>query len=302
MIVAKNIRVDYGRKNILNNVSFHIKSGDCVGIAGLNGAGKTTLINCILGKKEISSGILMTMGTNIISGNKSVLRNIGVVSGNYSLLSDDMSTKKSFDCCAAMNNISKKEYEARLNKLVNILNLNECLYKKTKELSFGERKKADIAYALINNPKLLILDEATVGLDVSKRKTIIDLLRRLNKNCGTTIIFSSHYLNEITELCKSIIVLNEHKIIYDGNITDLINEKSEVCTLTFSINAIPDFEDLPIEKFAFEDSVLTVFYNKKKITASEIIKHICICNCGTIIKTGEPTLEDTIKVIYANRS
>ena len=118
MIVAKNIRVDYGRKNILNNVSFHIKSGDCVGIAGLNGAGKTTLINCILGKKEISSGLLMTMGTNSISGNKSILRNIGIVSGNYSLLSDDMSIKKSFDCCAAMNNISKKNMRLILISLL----------------------------------------------------------------------------------------------------------------------------------------------------------------------------------------
>lgn len=302
MIVAKNVSVNYGRKNILNNVSFHIKQGDCVGIAGLNGAGKTTLINCILGKKEISSGLLMTMGKVNIFGDKSALRKVGIVSGNYSLLSDDMSIKKSFDCCAAMNNISKKEYDTRLQILINSLNINDCLHKDPRIISLGQRKKADIVYALINNPQLLILDEATVGLDIANRKIILDFLKSLNKTNGTTIVFSSHYINEITELCKSIIVLNEHKIIYDGNIVDLINEKSEVCTITFSVSTIPDFEDLPIEKFAFENSILTVFYKKSKINASEIIKHICFNYYGTVIKTGEPTLEDTIKLIYAKRS
>lgn len=302
MVVAKNIKVDYGSKNIFNKMSFHIKSGDCVGIAGLNGAGKTTLINCILGKKQVTSGLLMTMGSENIIDNKRTLRKISVVSGTYSLISDDLDIISSFDNCAAINKIGKKEYKTRLKELIKALYLEECLYKNPKAISLGQRKRADIAYALINNPKLLILDEATVGLDIAYRKIVLDYLKNLNQIYGTTIIFSSNYLNEIIDLCKSIIVIHNRSIIYDGNIIDLINKKSEICTLTFSVSSIPNFEDLPIEKFTFENSVLTVFYSKVKINAIEIIKHICQNNFGTIIKTGEPTLEDTIKSIYANRS
>ncbi len=302
MIVFKNVYKSFKDKNALTDISFHIKENECVGLIGENGAGKTTLLNIALGKIKQTSGFLSVLGTDDIKRQKDILKKTAFVSSEYSNLWTDIPIKHSFDNCAKMYNIPTEEYKSRLVKLCGMMNIDSLSDKKISEMSFGNRIKSEMVYALLASPKLLILDEATVGIDVSSRELILDYLKKLRNEQSTTIIFSSHCLNDIERFCGRVLLLNSSRLIYDGASSELIKRYSKTASMKIKYKGrIPDFEDLPIEKYIINSGELEIIFDRNKITSAEIIRSIKPGIFIYDIEYVHSSLESTVKQIYKER-
>ena len=304
MIVVKNLYKKFKDKPVLEDISFHIAPCECVGIIGRNGAGKTTLLDIITGALKEDSGFIRVKGCKDIRKHFEVLKKISYVSGMRTQLWSDMKLIYSFENCAKMYGIKKEEYKKRLDVLVKQFEMEECLYKPVPYLSFGQKMRSELVYALLPKPKLLLLDEALVGIDVSVKENVVDLLRKLKEEQETTIIYTSHNLTEVEKLCDRVILIDEGRIIFDGRKDEIMKHYApEYCIEVNIIGAIPDMEDLPIEKYSIDCEVLSIRFRKQKIETAEIIKHIFtktrLINAEIKnIKVIEPNLEDTIKNIY----
>ncbi|MGN0474257.1 MAG: ATP-binding cassette domain-containing protein [Acutalibacteraceae bacterium] len=302
MIVVDKLSKSYGEKNVLENISFHISEGECVGLIGLNGAGKTTLINILLGKLKASSGLVRVLQQDSAALNREALRKIGYVSGTGTQLWKNMRLRYSFESCAAMHNISDRDYKIRLSELCSALQISELLSSEPHRLSMGQRMRCELAYALLPHPKLLILDEATIGIDVAAKNFILQCIDNMRRQNHMTVIYAGHYLKEVEQLCERIIVLDHRAILFDGNLHKFVDEYGSFCTLKLKCDALPDLEDLPVEEFCIADQNIVIEFNKRKIGTAEIIRHIRQKCEIRDIKLIEPNLEDTIKKIYAREA
>lgn len=302
MIVLKDVYKSFKDKDVLSDISLNIRPNECVGLVGVNGAGKTTLINIILGKIKPTSGFVSVMDNEDISGNTNILKQIGFVSADNSNLWNDMPVKYSFDNCAGMYEIPKKIYNERLEELCAMMKTKGIFEKRVYELSLGERIKSEIIYAVLPKPKLLLLDEATIGIDISSRESIIDYLKRLKNKDETTVIFSSHYLNDVENFCQRVLLLDSAKLAYDGDTSELIKRYSKTTVLKIKyIGKIPDFEDLPVEKYIITNDGIEIIFDRNKITAAEIINQIKSGLNIIDIQCVPSDLESTVRQIYKER-
>lgn len=298
MIVVDNLSKSYGQRKVLNDISFHISKGERVGLIGLNGAGKTTLLNILLGKTLPDSGLVRVFGQNNMSFGRDALKKIGYASGTEFRLQRNLKIQYSLENCAAMYDVPADVYNARLTELCNNLGIDEFLHSEPHQLSWGQRMKCELALAVLPQPELLILDEATIGIDTSAKETILQYIDAMQTKNETTIIYSGHYLNEIERLCGRIIMLYDKAVLYDGSTREFTSKYGSYRTMRLKCDSLPDIEDLPVEKYCIECGETVITFDKSKITAAEIIRHIRQ-KCGIMeIKLVEPNLEDTIKKIY----
>ncbi|WP_231101106.1 ATP-binding cassette domain-containing protein [Streptobacillus moniliformis] len=212
----ENIKVD-----ALKNISLEIYECQTVGLIGLNGAGKSTLIKIILGILVQSEGNIEVFNKNPFKNRISNLYDIGVIFGQKTQLRWDLSPMDSYKLNRALYDIPKEQFDVLLNKYSKILDLDDFINRPVRTLSLGQKMRADLLSALLHSPKLLILDEATIGVDILSKNKIIDLIKELKKN--TTIIYTSHNLNEVYEISDRIVVLNKGTIILDKNKDELLN-------------------------------------------------------------------------------
>lgn len=298
MIVVDNLSKSYGQRKVMNDISFHISKGECVGLIGLNGAGKTTLINILLGKILSDRGLVRVLGQNSTSFSRDTLKKIGYASGTEFRLQRNLKIQYSLDNCAAMYDIPADIYKERLTELCENLSIAEFLQSEPQQLSWGQRMKCEFAFAVLPQPELLILDEATIGIDTSAKEAILQYIGTMQAKNQTTIIYSGHYLNEVERLCGRIIMLHDKVILYDGSTREFTSKYGSYRTMRLKCDSLPDIEDLPVERYCIERGETVITFDKGKITAAEIIRHIRQ-KCGIIeIKLTEPNLEDTIKKIY----
>lgn len=215
---------EYKKIQALDDISFNIKKGEIVGYIGPNGAGKSTTI-------KIMCGILLpTSGECIIDGyipwkqRKEYVSNIGVVFGQRSGLWWDVPPIDSFELLKDIYNISQKNYEEKLNELKESLDLGEIINIPTRQLSLGQRMRCEIAAALLHNPKILFLDEPTIGLDAVSKLSLRKCIKKINETTGLTIILTTHDMQDIEALTNRIILIGKGKILYDGSL-EKIKEK-----------------------------------------------------------------------------
>ena len=298
MIVLKDICKKLERKNILNNISFHIGPDERVGLIGLNGAGKTTLLNIISGILKPDSGFIRINGAENVIEHRNVLRNMAYVSGTRSQLWEDLQIKGSFDNCIQMYQIDKKNAEKRMQRLNEVFELERLLAARPKNLSLGERIRCELAYALLAEPRILMLDEAMIGLDVSMKYKIMEYFEEYRQEKKPTMIFTSHNLLEVEKLCDRVILLDKGNVIFDGSIERIMREFAPPYHLEVRTEGnLPDFEDLPLEKFTFNKGVFHIVFDKRKIETVHILKHM-LARCQIKdAKLYEPDLEGTIQKI-----
>ena len=300
MIVMKNICKKFGDKKVLDDISFHIAPGESVGIIGLNGAGKTTMLNVISGVLKPDSGFIRVNGAKQLIIKHEALKETSYISGTKSQLWDDLSIKSSYENALKMYGINESEYRLIYDELDDILEVKTLLNSTPKSLSLGERMRCELMYALITKPKLLMLDEALIGLDVSIKHRVVEYFETNRKKY--TLIYTSHNLTEVERICERIFLLDKGRIIYDGNIKSMIKEFSPMHRLELEIEeTLPDFEDIPISKYKIEDNNLTIEYDKQIIDTAHILKHIMKKNKINDVRLFEPDLEDTIKKIYERK-
>lgn len=299
MIILKDISKQFGSKKVLDNISFHISPGESVGIIGLNGAGKTTLLNIISGILKPDSGFIRVNGMENMLNEYKMLRNIAHVSGTKFQLWKDLTIKASLENCIQMYQIDKEKAGKRLENLDEVFFIKKLLLSQPENLSLGERMRCELVYALLAETKVLMLDEAMIGLDVSIKHKIMEYFKAYKQEKKSTMIFTSHNLLEVEELCDRVILLDKGKIIFDGTIERLMQEFAPPYRMDMKLEGnLPDFEDLPFEKMVVGKDSLQIVYDKQKIETANIMKHVLTKCKINDVRIYEPDLEGTIQRIY----
>ena len=300
MIVLKNISKKLQEKAVLYDISFHISPNENVGIIGLNGAGKTTLLNVMAGIIKPDSGFIRVGGVENVIEHKEVLRDVTYVSGIKTQLWSDIRIKDSLAHCIQMYRLSKEEAMNRFKELDKVFEVHKFLQQLPRDLSLGERMRCELVYALLAKPKVLLLDEAMIGLDVSHKYKIMQYFSRLRKEKQMTIIYTSHNLQDVEKLCDRIILINHGRIIFDGSVDRIMKEFSPLYQMEIKIGeCLPDLEDLPFERIRIDSDKISIIYDKQKIDTAQILKHLLEKCKLQDMHLYEPDLEGTIKKIYA---
>ena len=297
---------EYVLKKAVDNISFHIKKGEIVGYIGANGAGKSTTIKMMTGILTPTSGSITVDGLVPYEKRKENAKHVGVVFGQKTQLWWDLPLSETFTLLKEIYEVSDEDFNERMEFLNNILGFNEFLLTPVRSLSLGQRMRADIAAALIHNPKVIYLDEPTIGLDVMVKEKVREAIKEINKKYGTTIILTTHDLNDIEELCSRIIIIDKGKKIYDGSLQEIKAKYGAMTSIEFQIKNNLDIERLYFKEdlnaddliFKNEDNKITALFNKNKISQSEIMS-VIINNTEVIdFKIIETSIEDIIKRIY----
>jgi len=211
----------YKDVNAVQKVSFSIAPGEIVGFLGPNGAGKTTTLKMLSGLLHPTSGNAQVLGFTPWKLEPAYLCSMTLVMGQRNRLSWDIPAADSFLLNQAIYRLPDDQYKATLKELDELLELGPLLTKPVRNLSLGERMKCEIAAGLLHRPKVLFLDEPTIGLDITGQVRIREFLREYNRRTGATILLTSHYMADVTALCERIIIIHHGRLKYDGAISDL---------------------------------------------------------------------------------
>src|SRR5271157_3397289 len=212
---------EYTDVNAVQGVSFRIQPGEIVGFLGPNGAGKTTTLKMLSGLLNPTSGKAQVLGFTPWELKPDYLRAMTLVMGQRNRLSWDIPAADSFLLDQAIYRIPDDVYQRTFKELDELLELSPLMKKPVRNLSLGERMRCELAVGLIHNPKVLFLDEPTIGLDITAQSSIRDFLREYNRRTGATILLTSHYMADVTALCERIIIIHHGRLKYDGSIVDL---------------------------------------------------------------------------------
>ena len=208
----------------VKDISFEIEEGEIVGYIGPNGAGKSTTIKMLSGILVPTSGSITVDGLNPTKNRHEYVSRIGVVFGQKSQLTWDIPAEDTFDLLRDIYKIDNKEYQKTKDYLVKLLNIEEIIKKPVRTLSLGERMRCEIAASLLHKPKILFLDEPTIGLDAISKKIVRNFIKKINKENKVTIILTTHDMSDIEALAKRIILIGNGRILYDGEIKKLKNK------------------------------------------------------------------------------
>lgn len=212
---------EYQKIHALNDISFKINEGEMVGYIGPNGAGKSTTIKIMCGILTPDSGECIINGFVPYKDREQYVKNIGVVFGNRSSLWWDVPVEDSFELNKSIYDIKDEDYKIQKRKLVEMLDIGEIIKKPTRTLSLGQRMRCEIAIAFLHNPKIVFLDEPTIGLDSVSKIAVRKFIKEINKDYGTTIILTTHDTGDIKALTNRILLIGKGQLLMDGKRSDL---------------------------------------------------------------------------------
>ncbi len=286
----------------VDNIDFEIKRGEFVGYVGENGAGKSTTIKMLTGILVPSSGSAEVNGIIPYKDRKKNAAKIGVVFGQRTQLWWDLPVRESFDLLRVIFRVSQSNFNSQMKKLDKVLGLNSLMDMPVRKLSLGQRMRCDIAASLVHNPPVLFLDEPTIGLDVLAKESVRNFLAEINREEGTTIILTTHDMNDIEHLCKRLIILEEGKIVYDGD-TELLKQKfvhEKVLEVEFHDdgNVIQGIPGVTVVREQGCKKWLT--FDNDNFGIGEVIGTIASRYKIKDISVNEPSVESIIRNIYNN--
>ena len=300
---------EYTIKKAVDNISFEIDDGEIVGYIGANGAGKSTTIKMMTGILKPTNGIVSVNGLIPYENREKNAKNIGVVFGQKTQLWWDLPISETFSLLKDIYDVSDEDFNERMNFLKEVLELDEFFLSPVRTLSLGQRMRADLAAALIHNPKVIYLDEPTIGLDVVVKERVRKAIKEINEKYNTTIILTTHDLNDIEELCSRIIIIDKGKKIYDGEINGVKEKFGYLTTVEIQIkeeinlesfNEFNEMKDDCEFKLNFNENKLSITFNKNKISSSEIIGRVMKKLSVIDFAVKETSIEDIVKKMYRN--
>lgn len=300
---------EYTVKKAVDNISFEINDGEIVGYIGANGAGKSTTIKMMTGILKPTNGIVSVNGLIPYENREKNAKNIGVVFGQKTQLWWDLPISETFSLLKDIYDVSDEDFNERMSFLKEVLELDEFFLSPVRTLSLGQRMRADLAAALIHNPKVIYLDEPTIGLDVVVKERVRKAIKEINEKYNTTIILTTHDLNDIEELCSRIIIIDKGKKIYDGEINGVKEKFGYLTTVEIQIkeeinlenfNEFNEMKDDCEFKLNFNENKLSITFNKNKISSSEIIGRVMKKLSVIDFAVKETSIEDIVKKMYRN--
>ena len=252
-------------KNAIKDISFQIEEGELVGFLGPNGAGKTTTLKILAGILLPTSGSAKVLGHDPWKREKKYQKQFSIVMGQKNQLWWDLPAIESFALNRDIYEIAPADYRRNLNKLVELLDLKELLNIQVRKLSLGERMKCELVAALLHQPRVLFLDEPTIGLDVVSQEKVRQFVEEFNRLEKTTIILTSHYMRDVERLCKRVLVINNGGIIYDGSLDELMNRYIDHKILTIQFQKpVPESELSRFGEIVERDGLHVVLKTSKK--------------------------------------
>jgi len=281
-------------------INFEIQPGEIVGFLGPNGAGKTTTIKMLTGLLHPTSGQVDVLGYTPSERQSSYLHQITLVMGQRNQLIWDIPAIDSFERNRVIYDIKATQYRETLGYLSNLLDLTELLNKPVRNLSLGERMKCEIALALLHGPKMLFLDEPTIGLDVTMQRRLRAFIQEYNDKTGATVLLTSHYMADVEALCQRVIIIHHGSILFDGYLSGLVDQFTAYKTLT--VKTANTFTDLSAygEVISQDESRATLRLTKSEapIVTAKLLKDFEV----TDINVEDPSIEEVIDKVFSQEA
>jgi ABC-2 type transport system ATP-binding protein len=285
----------------VNDISFNIEEGELVGFIGPNGAGKTTTLKCLSGLLYPTSGELSVLGFEPWSRKHEFLKQIALVMGQKNQLWWDLPAMETFILNKEIYEIPDAQFKKVLNDLVDLLDVKDVLKVQVRKLSLGQRMKCELIAALLHSPKVLFLDEPTIGLDVVMQKKMRDFIKAYNQKYQASIMLTSHYMGDVQQLCQRVIIIDQGKILFDGNLSEIVKKYADHKVIKVVFNEPVDQKKLKkigkIKEYHFPQAVLTVKRGVSNAAAAELLKSFPVAD----LNIEEPSIEDIIREVFTGK-
>lgn len=295
------VKRKYETVKAVNNISFEIKEGELLGFIGPNGAGKTTTLKCLSGLLYPTFGKISVLGFTPYDRKTDFLKQIALLMGQKNQLWWDLPAIDTFVLNKEIYDIPQKEFDKTLSELLEILDAEKLLKILVKKLSLGERMKMELIAALIHSPKILFLDEPTIGLDVVMQKKLREFIKIYNTRFKATIILTSHYMGDVEALCKRVIIINNGTILFDGELSSLVKKYAPYKIITVLLNEHVDLKEVEefgiVKKFSYPQFIIRVSKDKSNDAAAAILKKLPVDD----LNIEDPQIEDVIRDVFSKK-
>ncbi|MEK8133054.1 ATP-binding cassette domain-containing protein [Paenibacillus filicis] len=302
-------RREYNHVRAVKDISFQIPKGEICGYIGENGAGKSTTIKMLTGILVPTAGDIRVNGYIPHKEREAFVRGIGVVFGQRSQLWWDLGVVESFRLLQKVYRVPDGDYRLRMEELIDRLQLGELLNRPVRKLSLGQRMRCELAASLIHNPSILFLDEPTIGLDIVVKTEIREFLKSLNSRYETTILLTTHDLQDIEALCSRVIMLDDGNIIYDGGLDELKERWGKGKEIYFRFAEAVELDHLRAQTEGLDvewslDNELTakVWIPQKRVGVSDVLARVVHVVGIEDIKIVETNTDDIVREIYKSGS
>ncbi len=300
--LRKPFTINREKKVAVNGLDLQIEQGEFVGFLGSNGAGKTTFLKILSGIMHPTAGSAKVMGYTPWERDHDYLRQMAIVMGQKNQLWWDLPAIDSYNLLQAIYEISDKNYKKNLDMMTDVLDMKSLLTKRLRNMSLGERMKCELAASFLHDPRVVFLDEPTIGLDVVSSRSIRKFLKMMNQEKNCTFVLTSHYIGDIEELCKRVVIIASGKKVYDGLLSDLKAEYAPEKRIEIFLGALDDkkkFAHLGIKTKKLEEEHGIIYASKDKL--GEISKEVFSKFSLENISITDPDTEEIIRKIFAEK-
>ena len=283
----------------VSGISFEIEKGELVGFIGPNGAGKTTTLKCLSGLLYPSSGKVEVLGFNPWKRENAFLKQISLVMGQKNQLWWDLPPMESFLLYKEIYELADADFKKTVGDLADLMDLHDILHVQVRKLSLGQRMKCELAAQLLHKPKILFLDEPTIGLDVVVQQKMREFVRQYNKEFQATILLTSHYMDDVKELCKRIIIINHGKVLYDGLLADIVErhtQKKQI-VVVFEREVVQAALAKLGTVIAYDPTSCTIEVPREQVAS--VVSHILSQYSVVDLSITEPEIEEVISTIFS---
>lgn len=295
------VRRDYSEVAAVEDVSFSIREGESVGFLGPNGAGKTTVLKMLSGLMQPTSGEARVLGYRPWDRDDAMKRQIALLMGQKNALWWDLPARESLELNRVIYGVERLRFDSVVGELTALLDVEDKLDVMVRELSLGERMKMELIAALLHSPRILLLDEPTIGLDVTSQRRVRRFLKRYNAERSVTMMLTSHYMGDIEELCQRVIIIDHGRIFFDGPLSAIVDKFAahKVLSLTFSRETRADFQQMGE---VLDQTPLSVRVNVPRARVAEVCREALAVLPVSDMAVQEPTVEEIIRRVFDSQA
>lgn len=289
----------YEKKQAVKDISFQIEKGEMVGFIGPNGAGKSTTIKMLSGILYPDSGKISVNGYIPYKQRREYVARIGVVFGQKSQLQWDLPVIDSFELLKAIYSIKEDVYKKNLNRFVDMLDMGGFVNQPVRQLSLGQRMRADIVAALLHSPEIVFFDEPTIGVDVLGKETIREFIRELNAQDQVTMLFTTHDMQDIEKTCNRLIIIDKGSKMYDGSLQSIREKYGTERRLIVELNQEEELEGIEgVTIDNLENRKKSLSFDNNQVNINDLMNHLLQKYSIRDLTVSEPEIESIIQKMY----
>ena len=300
--VKSLFRRKYKTVKAVDGISFSIDEGELIGFIGPNGAGKTTTLKCLSGLLYPTSGSVQVLGYTPWDRKPEFQKQFALVMGQKNQLWWDLPAMETFILNKEIYEVPEERFKKTLDELTRLLEVEEVLKVQVRKLSLGQRMKCELIAALLHSPKVLFLDEPTIGLDVVMQKKMRDFIKEYNRRYKSTIILTSHYMGDVKELCERVVIINKGKIVFDGKLEEIIKKFADHKLISLVLSKEIDPKKLEevakIKEFDYPRVKILVKRKEASLVAAKILDKLPVAD----LNIEESPIEDIIRELFTGKN